>query len=106
MKVNFRPRRAGAAVAALAALTATMGALPAMAQSDVHWTADHPGARTTCAMAYDSARGVVVLFGVWWTGATAWTWYAFIGAATTISVAFTAQLRPALEVGGEHFAIR
>jgi hypothetical protein len=33
------------------------------------------------------ATGVVVLFVIWWTGATAWTWYAFIGAAVTGGVA-------------------
>jgi SSS family solute:Na+ symporter len=36
--------------------------------------------------------GVVVLFWVWYTGATAWTWYAFIGASVTSGVALLASL--------------
>jgi hypothetical protein len=28
-----------------------------------------------------------VLFAIWWTGALAWTWYAFVGAAVTGAVA-------------------
>ena len=35
------------------------------------------------------AAGIVVMAVLWWTGAVAWTWYAFIGAAVT---AGTAQL--------------
>jgi hypothetical protein len=31
--------------------------------------------------------GVAVLVGLWWTGAVAWTWYAFIGASVTAVVA-------------------
>jgi Na+/proline symporter len=27
--------------------------------------------------------GIVVLFWIWWTGAIAWTWYAFVGASVT-----------------------
>jgi SSS family transporter len=35
--------------------------------------------------------GAAVLVWVWWTGATAWTWYAFIGAAVTAVVALAAS---------------
>jgi solute:Na+ symporter, SSS family len=35
--------------------------------------------------------GVVVLFIVWKTGATAWTWYALIGATVTALVAMAAS---------------
>jgi Na+/proline symporter len=31
--------------------------------------------------------GTVVLVGLWWTSAVAWTWYAFIGAAVTSALA-------------------
>ena len=31
--------------------------------------------------------GAGVLLGLWWTGAVAWTWYAFIGATVTVLVA-------------------
>jgi len=33
------------------------------------------------------AAGIVVMAVLWWTGAVAWTWYAFIGAAVTAVVA-------------------
>jgi hypothetical protein len=33
------------------------------------------------------AAGSAVLVGLWWTGAVAWTWYAFVGAAVTSLVA-------------------
>lgn len=39
------------------------------------------------AMLTGMAVGIVVLFVLWWTGAVAWTWYAFIGAAVTGGVA-------------------
>ena len=35
------------------------------------------------AMLGGMAAGIVVLFGLWWTGAVAWTWYAFIGSSVT-----------------------
>ena len=35
--------------------------------------------------------GIVALFVVWQTGAVAWTWYAFLGAAVTASVALLAS---------------
>jgi SSS family transporter len=35
------------------------------------------------AMLAGMAAGVAVLFWIWWTGALAWTWYAFVGAAVT-----------------------
>jgi SSS family transporter len=44
------------------------------------------------AMMIGMASGILVLIGVWWTAATAWTWYAFIGAAVTSSVAVAASL--------------
>jgi len=36
--------------------------------------------------------GLVMLFAVWWSDAVAWTWYAFIGAATTGVVALAASV--------------
>lgn len=35
--------------------------------------------------------GIVVLSWVWWTGATAWTWYAFLGASVTSLIALAAS---------------
>jgi SSS family transporter len=43
------------------------------------------------AMVAGMAMGIVVLLGVWSTGATAWTWYAFIGATVTIAGAVAAS---------------
>jgi Na+/proline symporter len=41
------------------------------------------------------AAGTIVLVGVWWTGAVAWTWYAFTGAAVTAIVALASDgVRP------------
>jgi hypothetical protein len=37
------------------------------------------------------AAGAVVLVALWWTGAVAWTWYAFIGAAVTAVVSVAAS---------------
>jgi solute:Na+ symporter, SSS family len=42
------------------------------------------GARS---MLIGMAAGLVVLAALWWTGAVAWTWYAFMGAAVTSGVA-------------------
>jgi SSS family transporter len=39
------------------------------------------------AMLVGMGAGVAVLVGLWWTGAVAWTWYAFIGASVTAVVA-------------------
>jgi len=36
------------------------------------------------------STGIVVLAALWWTGAVAWTWYAFIGAGVTSAVAIAA----------------
>ncbi len=36
--------------------------------------------------------GAAVLVALWWTGAVAWTWYAFIGASVTAIVALMASL--------------
>jgi SSS family transporter len=44
------------------------------------------------AMLAGMATGLVVLFCVWWTGTVAWTWYAFIGAATTALTAIAASV--------------
>lgn len=49
----------------------------------------HVGSR---AMIAGMMSGVVVLTWVWWTAATAWTWYTFIGAAVTIACALAASL--------------
>jgi Na+/proline symporter len=44
--------------------------------------------------------GAAVLLGLWWSGAVAWTWYAFIGATVTVMVAhLTAQARGSSVVG-------
>jgi hypothetical protein len=37
------------------------------------------------------ACGVAVLTWVWWTAATAWTWYAFIGSSVTFAAALGAS---------------
>jgi SSS family transporter len=38
--------------------------------------------------------GALVLVGLWWTGAVAWTWYAFIGATVTVLVALALAQAP------------
>ena len=38
------------------------------------------------------ASGIVVLFIVWYTGAVAWTWFAFLGASVTAGIALLASL--------------
>lgn len=43
------------------------------------------------AMLVGMGSGVAVLIWVWWTAATAWTWYAFVGSAVTYSVAYMAS---------------
>ena len=43
------------------------------------------------AMLVGMAAGVAILFVIWKTGAVAWTWYAFIGAAVTCGVALVAE---------------
>ena len=45
----------------------------------------------TRAMMTGMIAGVAVLAWVWWTGATAWTWYAFIGSSVTSLVALAAS---------------
>ena len=47
---------------------------------------------TPGAMLAGMATGMVVVGGVWWSGAIAWTWHAFIGASVTSGVAL--GLRP------------
>jgi len=46
----------------------------------------------TGAMLTGMVAGAVVLVVVWWTGAIAWTWYAFTGASVTAIVALIASL--------------
>jgi SSS family solute:Na+ symporter len=46
----------------------------------------------TAAMMAGIVTGIVVVASVWWTGAVAWTWYAFIGAAVTSGVALLVTL--------------
>jgi Na+/proline symporter len=42
--------------------------------------------------------GLAVMAGIWWATPIAWTWYALIGAATTIGVAAAARaVAPARE---------
>ncbi|HXW06055.1 MAG TPA: sodium:solute symporter [Vicinamibacterales bacterium] len=43
------------------------------------------------AMIAGMSLGIGVLLGVWWTGATAWTWYAFIGSTVTVGGALAAS---------------
>jgi SSS family solute:Na+ symporter len=43
------------------------------------------------AMIAGMAAGVAVMLTVWWTAATAWTWYAFIGSSVTFLVALAAS---------------
>jgi hypothetical protein len=41
------------------------------------------------------AVGLVLLGALWWTGAVAWTWYAFTGAAvTSLTAIAVARVRP------------
>jgi SSS family transporter len=42
------------------------------------------------AMVTGMLTGVAVLAWIWWTGATAWTWYAFIGSTVTVATALLA----------------
>jgi Na+/proline symporter len=46
----------------------------------------------TGAMLAGMVAGAAVLVVVWWTGAVAWTWYAFTGASVTAIVALVASL--------------
>lgn len=47
------------------------------------------------AMLTGMAAGMLVLVWAWWTGAVAWTWYAFIGASVTAGVALVvARAKP------------
>jgi len=46
------------------------------------------------AMLAGMVAGAAVLVVVWWTGAIAWTWYAFTGASVTALVALVASLVP------------
>jgi SSS family transporter len=43
------------------------------------------------AMIAGMTAGVVVMLAVWWTAATAWTWYAFVGSSVTFLVALAAS---------------
>jgi SSS family transporter len=43
------------------------------------------------AMIAGMLAGIVVMMTVWWTAATAWTWYAFVGSTTTFAVALAAS---------------
>jgi SSS family transporter len=44
------------------------------------------------AMIAGMSTGIAVLIGVWWTAATAWTWYAFVGASVTFVAALAASV--------------
>jgi solute:Na+ symporter, SSS family len=44
------------------------------------------------AMIVGMLSGVAVLIWVWWTAATAWTWYAFVGSSVTFATALAASL--------------
>ena len=43
------------------------------------------------AMLTGMAAGIAVLIWVWWTAATAWTWYAFVGSSVTFMAALAAS---------------
>jgi SSS family transporter len=43
------------------------------------------------AMIAGMAGGIAVLMWVWWTAATGWTWYAFIGSTVTFTIALAAS---------------
>ena len=43
------------------------------------------------AMITGMIAGIVMMISIWWTAATAWTWYAFIGSTTTFLVALAAS---------------
>jgi SSS family transporter len=43
------------------------------------------------AMIAGMIAGIVVMLAVWWTAATAWTWYAFVGSSVTFLVALIAS---------------
>jgi len=43
------------------------------------------------AMIVGMLAGSVVMLGVWWTAAAAWTWYAFVGSSVTFMVALIAS---------------
>ena len=43
------------------------------------------------AMIVGMLSGIAVLVWVWWTAATAWTWYAFVGSSVTFGVALAAS---------------
>jgi SSS family transporter len=45
---------------------------------------------TTGPMLGGMIAGIAAVAGLWWTAAVAWTWFAFIGAAATVSVALAA----------------
>jgi Na+/proline symporter len=42
------------------------------------------------AMVAGMVTGILAMIWVWWTAATAWTWYAFIGSAVTFVTAVAA----------------
>jgi SSS family transporter len=44
------------------------------------------------AMLAGMSAGIIVLAVLWWTGAVAWTWYAFVGAAVTMAIAIATAL--------------
>ena len=44
------------------------------------------------AMIAGMLSGIAVLIWVWWTAATAWTWYAFVGSSVTCAAALAASL--------------
>ena len=55
----------------------------------------HVGSR---AMLVGMLAGGAMMFAIWWTGALAWTWYAFAGAATTGLVSLAMAVLPAFRV--------
>jgi SSS family solute:Na+ symporter len=78
--------------AGLSVLSLTTG--PVLGAFMVGVLTRHVGSR---AMLTGMVAGAIVMFGVWWTGALAWTWYAFVGAATTSLVSLGLAVLPAFQ---------
>jgi solute:Na+ symporter, SSS family len=79
--------------AGLSVLSLTTG--PVLGAFMVGVLTRHVGSR---AMLAGMAAGAAMMFGIWWTGALAWTWYAFAGAATTSAVALALAILPSFRV--------
>jgi solute:Na+ symporter, SSS family len=79
--------------AGLSVLSLTTG--PVLGAFMVGVLTRHVGSR---AMLTGMLAGAVAMFAIWWTGALAWTWYAFAGSATTSLVALGLAMLPAFRI--------